>query len=136
MKECVPALAKELKREREKRERGFFIREVGKESLGEFLTLTRVIIGKDFDFSGNTARFSTGISEEEAFFVKRKQQHEDQGILFLAFVSLFFLHRPLFFLLGNQQGFRNPWAATPVRPTAVSGSASSIRNSFGEVKFI
>lgn len=34
--------------------------------------------GKDFDFSGNTQRFSTGISEEEAFFIKRKQHEEQQ----------------------------------------------------------
>jgi hypothetical protein len=37
-----------------------------------------LILGKDFDFSGNTQRFSTGISEEEAFFVKRKQHEEQQ----------------------------------------------------------
>lgn len=35
-------------------------------------------VGRDFDFSGNTQRFSTGISEEEAFFARRKQQ-EEQG---------------------------------------------------------
>lgn len=36
-------------------------------------------IGQDFDFAGNTQRFSTGISEEEAFFVKRRPYEEQQG---------------------------------------------------------
>ncbi|KAG2201345.1 hypothetical protein INT47_001433 [Mucor saturninus] len=64
-------------------------------------------VGKDFDFSGNTQRFSAGISEEEAFYVKRKQQEDH----------------------ANQGAFRNPWAAPPVRQPV---TASGMGRNFGE----
>lgn len=93
-------------------------------------------IGKDFDFSGNTARFSTGFSEEEAFFAKRKIHQEDHGkFLLYRFPSLHTSnsYKSLFFSTGNQGGFRNPWAATPVRPSSMTaGSSGGLRSSFGE----
>ncbi|KAI8637124.1 topoisomerase II-associated protein PAT1-domain-containing protein [Parasitella parasitica] len=58
------------------------------------LTFGDAPVGKDFDFSGNSRRFSNGISEEEAFYAKRTA-YEDQKV--------------------QQGSFRNPWAATPAR---------------------
>ncbi|KAI8366435.1 topoisomerase II-associated protein PAT1 [Choanephora cucurbitarum] len=70
------------------------------------LTFGDAPIDQDFDFSGNTQRFQAGISEEEAFFVKRKHHDDPQA---------------------HQGGFRNPWAVAPVRQ-----SPSGIGRSFGE----
>ncbi|CAO0789595.1 unnamed protein product [Mucor circinelloides] len=72
------------------------------------LTFGDAPVGKDFDFSGNTQRFSNGISEEEAFYAKRKAYEDQQA---------------------NQGGFRNPWAATPSRQPV---STSGMSRNFGE----
>ncbi|KAI7898347.1 topoisomerase II-associated protein PAT1 [Cokeromyces recurvatus] len=68
-------------------------------------------VGQDFDFSGNTQRFTAGITDEEAFFVKRKPQNDQQA---------------------KQSSFHNFWSATPVRHAGIGrgfGEASPISSS-------
>ncbi|KAI8989976.1 topoisomerase II-associated protein PAT1-domain-containing protein [Pilobolus umbonatus] len=78
------------------------------------LTFSDTPVGQDFDFVGNTQRFSSAITEEEAFYVK-KTMKEDQA---------------------KQNSFRNPWAATSVhtvtkaKPSSMA-SSKSIWGNFG-----
>jgi hypothetical protein len=41
--------------------------------------LIHYFVGQDFDFSSNTQQFSAAISEEGAFFTKKRSDEDQQG---------------------------------------------------------